>query len=60
MQFRVTGPSFREYSYLKIKGVEPLVKGKADPVVLLPKWNLAREGRSEFYELSYWIWFSSR
>jgi hypothetical protein len=24
---------------------------------LAPKWHLAWEGGSKFYELSYWIWF---
>jgi hypothetical protein len=43
-----------------IKGVDLLVKGKAAPLVLTPKWCLAWEGRSEFYELSYWIWFCSK
>jgi hypothetical protein len=49
-----------ENLYLKIKGVDLFVKGKADLLVLAPKWCLAWEGRSEFYELSYWIWFCSK
>ncbi len=40
--------------------MEPLVKGKKDPLVLAPKWRLAREGRYEFYELRYWIWFVAK
>ncbi len=44
---------FKRILYLKIKGVDLLVKGKADQLVLVPKWCLAWEGRSEFYELSY-------
>jgi hypothetical protein len=36
------------------------VKGEADPVVFASKWHLAGEGRSEFYELSYWIWFVAK
>jgi hypothetical protein len=35
-------------------------EGKADPLVLAPKWCLACEGRSEFYELSYWIRFVAK
>jgi hypothetical protein len=41
--------------YLKIKGVDLLVKGKADQLVLAPKWRLVWEGRYELYELSYWM-----
>ncbi len=37
-----------------------LVKGKVDLLVLVPKWCLAREGRSEFYEHSYWIRFVAK
>ncbi len=44
----------------KIKGVDLLVSGKVDPLVLAPKWRLAWEGRSEFYELSYWIQVCSK
>ncbi len=40
--------------------MDPLAKGKADPLVLMPKWCLAWEDRSEFYELSYWIWVCSK
>ncbi len=32
----------------KIKGVDPLVSGKVDPLVLAPKWRFAWEGRSHF------------
>ncbi len=46
--------------YLKIKGVDLLVKGKVDLLVLAPKWHLAWEGRSEVYELIYWIQFCSK
>jgi hypothetical protein len=45
---------FQRILYLKIKGVDLVVKEKADLLVLVPKWHLAWEGRSEFYELSYW------
>ncbi len=44
---------FYRILYLKIKGVDLLVK--VDLIVLAPKWRLAWEGRSEFFELSYWI-----
>jgi hypothetical protein len=40
--------------------LHPLVKGKAVSLVLAPKWSLAWEGRSEFYELSYRIQFCSK
>jgi hypothetical protein len=40
--------------------MEPLVKEKVDPLVLAPKWCLAQESRSEFYELSYWIRFVAK
>jgi hypothetical protein len=40
--------------------VDLLVEGEADPLVLLPKWRLAWEGRPEFYELSYWIRFVAK
>ncbi len=40
--------------------MELLVKGKADPLVLAPKWHLASEGGSEFYELSYSIRFVAK
>jgi hypothetical protein len=46
---------FYRILYLKIKGVDLLLKRKADLLVLAPKWCLVWEGRSEFYELSYWI-----
>ncbi len=36
------------------------MKGEADPVVLAPKWCLACEGRSQFYELSYLIQFVAK
>jgi hypothetical protein len=35
--------------------VELLVKGKANPLVLVPKWH-----KSEFNELSYWIPFVAK
>ncbi len=35
-------------------------EGKADLPVLAPKWHLACEGRSEFYELSYCIQFVAK
>jgi hypothetical protein len=47
---------FKRILYLKIRGLDLLVKEKGDPLVLAPMWCLAWEGRSEFYELSYWIW----
>jgi hypothetical protein len=40
--------------------VDPLVRGKADLQVLVPQRHLAWEGRSKFYELSYWIWICSK
>ncbi len=33
---------------------------KVKQLVLAPKWHLAWEGRSEFYELSYWIRFVAK
>jgi hypothetical protein len=40
--------------------VDLLVKGKADLLALAPKWCIAWESISEFYELSYWIQVCSK
>jgi len=51
---------FKRILYLKIRGLDLLVKEKGNPLVLAPMWCLAWEGRSEFYELSYWIQFVAK
>ena len=51
---------FKRILYLKIRGLDQLVKEKGDPLVLAPMWCLTWEGGSKFYELSYWIWVCSK
>jgi hypothetical protein len=51
---------FYRILYLKIKGVDLILKGKGDLLVLAPKWCLVWEGRSVLYKLSYWIQVCSK
>jgi hypothetical protein len=56
----VAGSGFEKILYLNERGGSACSNGNADLLVLAPKWHLAWEGRSEFYELIYWIQVCSK
>jgi hypothetical protein len=52
---QATGSGLEKIHFSGRKGGSAYFQRKVDPLILVPKWHLAVEGRYEFLELSYWI-----